>query len=95
MAVLGTNTVSMGATSSFQAQMLATPSSAIAEGAVTLFNPFPATGGATYPQRVFSSGLAAWCYYIQTAINPTPASVDTTPNWTGSITAHEVLAELC
>lgn len=44
-----------------------------------------------YVQRVYSSGLSAWCYYTQSVINPTPASVDTTPNWTGSITAHEVL----
>jgi hypothetical protein len=92
MAVVGTNTVSMGATSSFQAQMLATPSTTTSEGAVTLFDPFPQVGGVSYVQRVYGSGNAAWCYYTQTTINPTPASVDTTPNWTGSITAHEVLA---
>lgn len=44
-----------------------------------------------YIQRVWSSGLSAWCYYTQTAINASPASTDTTPNWTGSISGHEVL----
>jgi len=94
MAVVSTNTVSMGGTSSFEAQMLATPSSTVTEGGVTLFNPFPETSTIQYAQRVYSSGLSQWCYYIQTAINPTPATGDTTPNWTGSITAHEILAIL-
>jgi hypothetical protein len=61
---------------------------------ITAFNPFPevvVVPGVSYVQRVYSSGLSAWCYYTQSVINPTPASVDTTPNWTGSITAHEVL----
>lgn len=44
-----------------------------------------------YVQRVWSSGLSAWCYYTQTAINASPASTDTTPNWTGAISGHEVL----
>jgi len=92
MAVVSTNTVAVGGTSSFEVQMLATPSTTTSEGAVTLFNPFPQVGGVSYVQRVYGSGNAAWCYYTQTTINPTPASVDTTPNWTGSITAHEVLA---
>ena len=50
----------------------------------------PAT--VNYVQRVFSSGLGVWCYYTQTSINPTPSSGDTTPNWTGAITAFELLA---
>ena len=45
-----------------------------------------------YVQRVYSSGLSAWCYYTKTSIDPTPLSTDTTPNWTGSITAFQVLA---
>jgi len=50
-------------------------------------------GGAItyYGQRVWSSGLNDWCYYEQTAVNPTPLSGETTPNWTGSISNHEVL----
>ena len=95
MATVGTNTVAGGAVTLYEVQMLATPTTTESAEGVTLFNPFPEVGGVTYPQRVYSSGLAAWCYYVQTSINPTPASVDTTPNWTGSITAHEVLAELC
>lgn len=44
-----------------------------------------------YIQRVYSSGLSQWCMYTQTSENPTPLSGDTNPNWTGSITAHQVL----
>lgn len=54
------------------------------------------SGGAsasTYAQRVFSSGLNAWCYY-NGALNATPLSSETTPNWTGAITAWQVLGRL-
>ncbi len=44
-----------------------------------------------YVQRVFSSGLGAWCYYTMTVINQSPDPSETTPNWTGSITAYELL----
>jgi hypothetical protein len=44
-----------------------------------------------YVQRVFSSGLGVWCYYTMTVIDQSPASGDTTPNWTGAITAYELL----
>lgn len=69
------------------------------EGAPTSFTgEFFTNGGSAsttrYAQRVFSSGLGVWCYYIASAVNPTPLSADTTPNWTGAITAFEVLAIL-
>jgi len=92
MATVGTNTVGGGSVTLFEAQLLATPTSTESAGGVTLFNAFPQVGGVSYVQRVYGSGNAAWCYYTQTSINPTPATGDTTPNWTGSITAHEVLA---
>jgi hypothetical protein len=45
-----------------------------------------------YAQRVFSSGLSQWCYYTTSgAPDPAPASGSTTPNWTGSITAWQIL----
>lgn len=44
----------------------------------------------TYAQRVYSSGLNQWCYYVGT-LNATPLSSATTPNWTGAITAYENL----
>lgn len=45
-----------------------------------------------YYQRVFSSGLNVWCYYTtQSAINATPLSTATNPNWTGSIAAYELI----
>lgn len=43
-----------------------------------------------FAQRVWSTGTLVWCYYID-AINPTPASTATTPNWSGSAIRHEVL----
>jgi hypothetical protein len=45
-----------------------------------------------YFQRVYSSGLSAWCYYSTLdAVNPTPLSAATTPNWTGSISNFQVV----
>ena len=45
-----------------------------------------------YFQRVYSSGLSAWCYYSTLdAVNPTPLSSETTPNWTGSISNFQVV----
>lgn len=45
-----------------------------------------------YFQRVYSSGLSAWCYYSTlNATNPSPLSSATTPNWTGSISLPQVV----
>jgi hypothetical protein len=45
-----------------------------------------------YWQRVYSSGLNAWCYYSTlNTVNPTPLSSETTPNWTGSISNFQVV----
>jgi len=61
----------------------------------TAASDFTPTGGgsvaAIYAQRVFSSGLADWCYFVGIP-DSTPASGDTTPNWTGAITAYEVVS---
>lgn len=55
--------------------------------------PAPTTAGTdTYVQRVFDSGTNGWCYYTKTTIDPTPSSGETTPNYTGSISGHTVLA---
>ena len=60
--------------------------------AASVFTP---TGGgsvaATYLQRVFSSGLGVWCYYTSVP-NYSPVPGATTPNWTGSITAYEIVS---
>lgn len=47
-----------------------------------------------YYQRVWSTGTSVWCYYTQAAINPTPAPLETTPNWVGSAVEHNVVAVL-
>jgi hypothetical protein len=44
-----------------------------------------------YHQRVYSS-LLGWCYYTKTVIDASPLSAETTPNWTGSISLHSVIA---
>lgn len=46
-------------------------------------------------QRVWSSGLSAWCYFV-TYGQPvsTPARTETSPNWTGSISNHQILARI-
>jgi hypothetical protein len=43
-----------------------------------------------YAQRVWSTGGSVWCYYIG-AVNATPASTATTPNWITSAIRHQVL----
>lgn len=57
------------------------------------------SGGATAPavqyyQRVWSTGTAEWCYYVQPAINPAPTPAETTPNWVGAAIEHNVIAIL-
>jgi hypothetical protein len=44
-----------------------------------------------YYQRVYDAGTAGWCYYTGSAIDATPDSGDTTPNYTGAISAHSVV----
>lgn len=54
-----------------------------------------ASGGGTvvaiYAQRVWSTGLGVWCYYT-TALDATPASGTTTPNWTGAAVDYNVIS---
>lgn len=46
----------------------------------------------TYYQRVYSSGLSQWCYYLTIGtINTSPASSATSPNWTGTISNHQII----
>lgn len=48
-----------------------------------------------YYQRVWSSGLSVWCYYnTLNAVNASPASAATTPNWTGSISDFQVVGRV-
>ena len=55
----------------------------------SFFNQF---SNITYFQRVYSSGLSSWCYYSTNGtINTTPASTATSPNWTGSISNHQIV----
>lgn len=46
-----------------------------------------------YGQKVWDTGGGGrWCYYEQTAINASPLSGDTTPNWSGTISTHMVIS---
>ena len=48
-----------------------------------------------YYQRVYSSGLSAWCYYdTLNAVEPSPSPNSTNPPWTGSISDHQILAKV-
>lgn len=47
-----------------------------------------------YRQRVWDTGTAGWCYYTKDVIDPTPLAAETSPNWTGSISAHSVVEVL-
>ena len=44
-----------------------------------------------YFQRVYDAGLAVYCYYTKTSIDPTPSAGETTPNYTGAISDHSVV----
>lgn len=48
-------------------------------------------GPVRYLQRVWDAGTVGWCYYDKTSIDPAPLASETTPNYTGSISAHSVL----
>jgi hypothetical protein len=48
-----------------------------------------------YYQRVYSSGLSAWCYYdTLNGTDPSPSPNSTNPPWTGSISDHQILAKV-
>jgi hypothetical protein len=47
----------------------------------------------TYYQRVYSAGLSQWCYFSTVGvINTSPAATATSPNWTGSISNHQIMS---
>ena len=45
-----------------------------------------------YLQRVLDSGTGGYCYYSKSFNDPTPLSSETSPNYTGSISAHSILS---
>lgn len=52
----------------------------------------PAGATTTYWQRVWDTGNLVWCYYQTTSTpNASPATGDTTPNHSGSVSNHQVL----
>lgn len=54
---------------------------------------FSINSSITYFQRVYSVGSNEWCYYTTIGTtDSTPDSTATSPNWVGSITAHQVLS---
>ena len=63
--------------------------SALSDRVTTTTTTVPLT--VQYFQRVFDSGLSAYCYYTKTSIDPTPAPGETTPNYIGSISDHSVV----
>lgn len=75
--------------------MAALSTNTIVFDAPELENPWPgaAAPAPQYLQRVWDTGTAGYCYYLKTVIDPTPLSTETTPNYTGSISAHSVVTE--
>lgn len=56
---------------------------------------FTVAANIRYFQRVFDTGTNGWCYYSTlNTLNNSPASAATSPNWTGTISNHQVLARL-
>jgi len=66
-------------------------------GSIGSFNPWPPTTPPTPPtnylQRVWDSGTYGWCYYTKLFVDPNPAPGETTPPYTGAISAHSVVLE--
>ena len=56
-------------------------------GNATFFN----FAGTIYHQRVYCADISQWCYYSG-PLNKSPSSTITTPNWTGSISNHQILS---
>ena len=53
---------------------------------------FTVAANIRYYQRVFDTGTAGWCYYSTVnALDPSPASGSTSPNWTGTISNSQVV----
>jgi hypothetical protein len=67
-------------------ELQATPDSANAQILVS-----GQVSSALYAQRVWSTGLGAWCSWIG-PIDSSPTPAMTTPNWTGSITSYECVS---
>lgn len=55
--------------------------------------PGPVAPATQYFQRVWDTGTGGYCYYSKSSIDPAPLSTETYPNYTGSISAHSVVAE--
>jgi len=44
-----------------------------------------------YFQRLYDTGTGDWVYYTKTSIDPAPLASETTPNYTGAISAHSIV----
>lgn len=73
--------------------MAAINTNTIAFDAPELESPWPGAAAPThqYFQRVWDAGTAGYCYYLKTIIDPAPLAAETTPNYTGAISAHSII----
>ena len=62
-------------------------------GAIDIDEPFVPGLPTQYRQRVWDAGTVGWCYYVKDVIDPTPLAGETSPNYTGAISAHSVIEE--
>ena len=93
MAVVATSAVAYSAPSTYALYMLR-PTASAGFGALDKFNPWPsAVAAVSYLQRVWDSGGTTWCYYTKLFVDPSPAPGETTPPYTGSISAHSIVLE--
>lgn len=93
MAVVATSTVPYSAPSTYTPYMLR-PTTSAGFGALGKFNPWPTVVAVvSYLQRVWDTGSSGWCYYTKLFVDPNPAPGETTPPYTGAISAHSVVLE--
>jgi hypothetical protein len=95
VAVVATAAVDYSFTPGSYAPLMVYPSAPASSGSVGSFDPWPSAAPpvtpTSYLQRVWDSGGSNWCYYTKFLIDPTPAAGETTPPYTGAISAHSVI----
>lgn len=89
MAAIATNTLAAGGSNAF-VPLFGSLVNSVGAGAGGQFIAVP-EDSVQYFQRVWDAGTAGYCYYSKTFIDPTPLASETSPNYTGAISAHSIV----
>ena len=93
MADVASNAVTGPAVNSTAWSTFSSPTSAEPGSAYVDFEPFPVPPSVPlYFQRVWDAGTVGYCYYEKFFIDPAPLASETSPNYTGAISAHAIIS---